>query len=113
MINPTDTQAIDRAVAELHPEKYVFRKHFWYHKSCTNNSAIYSPSTNHAQAWELMEEILAAGFACKFMPIKEDGMKGVLFQCVKSPKYFHARSSRSETSICLCYIAFKKEQANA
>ena len=65
MIDPTDTDAINRAVAELQPHSnwvgYGGSDESAGHWINGNSSKVYSPADNIAQAWELVDEMKEHG----------------------------------------------------
>lgn len=127
MISPTDTQAIDRAVAELRYGKENVRYTssevtvLVFDDDDVDRHRVpsffnYSPATNIAQAWELVEEMekLGHGISLDKLGCIDDDWDCTFF--VSRPGRItstthSADAPTPQVAICLAYIAFKKEQA--
>lgn len=111
-IDANDIEAVNSAVAGLRDDVYELGGRFVWEDSPGDEYSVtedYSPATDIAQAWELVEEMENY----QVRKITDSVSSEVQYSCQigNHLKMVHATGATDCLSICLAYIKFKEGQA--
>lgn len=114
-IDPNDTDAIDRAVAEARGGfTEQLDNSFWYPSTMTLGGEFvcgtqYSPATDHKQAAELREE-MGSGRLMTLDSREDTGWIVVNIRDDHDLLVASAQAPTVQAAICLCWLAWKEGQ---